>query len=133
MARPPNAQKPTLLDAFESTNGWRRARPTAYRSACRPIPGFRGRAMRLDFDFHGGGGYAVVQKAFNFTVPANYEFSFRVRGDAPPNTLEFKLDRPERRQRVVVQPARLRVPAHVDRSRAEETTHHVRVGTERRR
>ena len=87
----PNAQKSTVLDAFESTNGWS-ARPSDGVSLrVSSDSGFRGRAMRLDFDFHGGGGYAVVRKAFNFTVPANYEFAFRVRGDAPPNTLEFKL------------------------------------------
>ena len=87
----PNAQKPSVLDAFESTNGWA-ARPSDGVSVrLSSDSGFRGRAMRLDFDFHGGGGYAVVHKAFNFAVPANYEFSFRVRGEASPNTLEFKL------------------------------------------
>jgi hypothetical protein len=87
----PNAQKPAVLDAFESTSGWT-ARPSDGVSVrLSSDSGFRGRAMRLDFDFHGGGGYAVVHKAFNFTVPANYEFSFRVRGEASPNTLEFKL------------------------------------------
>ena len=69
----------------------RTARPMAFALRVSTDSGFRGRAMRLDFDFRGGAGYAVVHRAFNFTVPANYEFSFRIRGDAPPNTLEFKL------------------------------------------
>jgi F5/8 type C domain len=47
--------------------------------------------MRLDFDFHGHGGYAVVHRAFNFALPSNYEFSFAIKGDAPTNTLEFKM------------------------------------------
>jgi hypothetical protein len=47
--------------------------------------------MRLDFDFHGHGGYAVVHRAFNFALPPNYEFSFAIKGNAPTNTLEFKL------------------------------------------
>ena len=88
--RPPE-QKPTLLDAFESVKDWRASPSDGVSLQVSSDSGFRGRAMRLDFDFHGNGGYAVVHRAFNFTVPANYEFSFRVRGDAPPNTLEFKL------------------------------------------
>jgi hypothetical protein len=47
--------------------------------------------MRIDFDFRGHGGYAVVHRDIAMTVPANYEFSFSIRGDAPSNTLEFKL------------------------------------------
>jgi len=88
--RPPE-QKPTLLDAFESVKDWRASPSDGVSLQVSSDSGFRGRAMRLDFDFHGAGGYAVVHRAFNFTVPANYEFSFRVRGDAPPNTLELKL------------------------------------------
>jgi len=57
--------------------------------------------MRLDFDFHGHGGYAVAHRALALTLPSNYEFTFAIRGestapdgsrtDAPTNTLEFKL------------------------------------------
>ena len=72
----PNAQKPAVIDAFESTNGWT-ARPSDGVSLrLSTDSGFRGRAMRLDFDFRGGGGYAVAHKAFNFNVPPNYEFTF---------------------------------------------------------
>jgi len=84
-------QKPTLLDAFESVKDWRATPSDGVSLQVSTDSGFRGRAMRLDFDFHGRGGYAVVHRTFNFTVPANYEFSFRIRGDAPANTLEFKL------------------------------------------
>jgi len=90
-ATTPSAQKPALLDAFESVKDWRASPSDGVSLRVSSDSGFRGRAMRLDFDFHGGGGYAVVHRAFNFTVPANYEFAFRIRGDAPPNTLEFKL------------------------------------------
>jgi len=84
-------QKPTVLDAFESVKDWRATPSDGVSLQVSTDSGFRGRAMRLDFDFHGRGGYAVVHRTFNFTVPANYEFSFRIRGDAPANTLEFKL------------------------------------------
>jgi hypothetical protein len=91
LAAPPSAQKPAMLDAFESTNGWSARPADGVSLRISTDSGFRGRALRLDFDFNGRGGYAVARKAFNFTVPANYEFSFRIRGQASPNTLEFKL------------------------------------------
>ncbi|MGH7605081.1 MAG: discoidin domain-containing protein [Gemmatimonadaceae bacterium] len=53
--------------------------------------GLHAGAMRIDFDFHGHGGYAVVHRALNLVLPQNYEFSFAIKGDAPSNTLEFKL------------------------------------------
>ncbi|HUQ84609.1 MAG TPA: discoidin domain-containing protein [Gemmatimonadaceae bacterium] len=85
------AQRATTLDSFESTTDWRAQPSNGVSLRISADSGFRGRAMRLDFDFRGGGGYAAARKAFNFTVPANYELSFRVRGDAPSNTLELKL------------------------------------------
>jgi hypothetical protein len=48
-------------------------------------------ALRMDVDFHGGGGYAVAHRAVSLDLPPNWRFSFRVRGDVPPNNLEFKL------------------------------------------
>jgi len=89
--RVPPAQRATLLDGFESTSGWKAQPSDGVSLRIASDSGFRGRALRLDFDFHGGGGYAVARKAFDFAVPANYEFSFRIRGEAPANTLEFKL------------------------------------------
>jgi hypothetical protein len=53
--------------------------------------GPRGKAMRLDFDFKGGGGFVVARKLFSFTLPEAYAFSFNLRGSAPPNKFEFKL------------------------------------------
>lgn len=47
--------------------------------------------MRVDFDFHGHGGYAVIHRPLALTLPPNYEFSFAIKGDAPTNTLEFKM------------------------------------------
>ena len=47
--------------------------------------------MRVDFDFHGHGGYAVIHRPLSLTLPPNYEFSFAIKGDAPTNTLEFKM------------------------------------------
>lgn len=51
-------------------------------------------AMRLDFDFKGGGGFIGIRKEFKARLPEAYAFSFRVRGNAPKNKLEFKLADP---------------------------------------
>ena len=51
-------------------------------------------ALRLDFDFHGGGGFVAARREFKLAVPDDYAFAFRVRGVAPRNKLEFKLADP---------------------------------------
>jgi len=53
--------------------------------------GRHGCAMRLDFDFHGGGGFVVARKLFALSLPESYTFSFDIRGHGPSNILEFKL------------------------------------------
>ncbi|MEA2163751.1 MAG: hypothetical protein QOK37_1878 [Thermoanaerobaculia bacterium] len=47
-------------------------------------------AMRMDFDFRGHGGWAAARRAVNRTLPDNYRFAFRLRGETPANTLEIK-------------------------------------------
>jgi len=48
-------------------------------------------AMRMDFDFHGHAGYAAAHKNVSLDLPADYQFSFWIKGSAQPNNLEFKL------------------------------------------
>jgi hypothetical protein len=50
-----------------------------------------GTALRIDFDFRGGGGWAALRRQLPVRLPENYELSFWIRGEAPENTLEFKL------------------------------------------
>src|SRR6266550_6782350 len=81
-----------VLDNFDSVTQWTTAPAEGVEVSVHPDPsGAHGGAMRVDFDFHGHGGYAVIHRALNLTLPPNYEFSFAIRGDAPTNTLEFKL------------------------------------------
>ena len=47
-------------------------------------------ALRMDFDFHGHGGWAAARRPVNIDVPENYRFVFRLRGEMQPNTLELK-------------------------------------------
>lgn len=46
---------------------------------------------RVDFDFRGHGGYAIARRPVSLDLPPNYQFVFRIRGEAPPENLEFKL------------------------------------------
>jgi hypothetical protein len=48
-------------------------------------------AMKLDFDFKGGGGFVVARRTLRRAMPPVYTLSFRVRGRAPENRLELKL------------------------------------------
>src|SRR5438045_9249242 len=46
---------------------------------------------RLDFDFHGRAGYAIARTRLDIDLPPNYQFVFRIRGEAPPENVELKL------------------------------------------
>jgi len=80
-----------VLDNFEDISGW-----TAFASGQSELvlsqdqDGDR-KAMRLDFDFHGGGGFVVARKEFPLEIPESYSFSFHIRGTAADNIFEFKL------------------------------------------
>ncbi|MDP9203142.1 MAG: discoidin domain-containing protein, partial [Gemmatimonadota bacterium] len=81
-----------VLDSFDSVSQWTATPVEGVEISVHPDSnGAHGRAMRVDFDFHGHGGYAVINRPLSLTLPPNYEFSFAIKGDAPTNTLEFKL------------------------------------------
>jgi len=80
-----------VLDDFEDLGAWSVVSSDDVKAAIRPATATRGRAMCLDFDFGRVSGYAGVRRAIALEYPGNYEFTFDVRGDADPNTLEFKL------------------------------------------
>ena len=79
------------LDDFEDLSAWTAIASGQARLAISPERGRRGGAMRLDFDFQGGGGFVVARKPFALTLPESYAFSFDIRGRGPSNILEFKL------------------------------------------
>ena len=86
----PDPGAPVVVDGFEEVSGWTAHPADGVRLAIGSDAGPDGRAMRLDFKVTGGG-YAVAHKAFDFDLPENYALSFRLRGRAPVNHLEFKL------------------------------------------
>ncbi|HET7457522.1 MAG TPA: discoidin domain-containing protein, partial [Gemmatimonadaceae bacterium] len=93
LPRPALAQTPTTVDEFERAPLAWSAHPSDGVSLAIARDSVAGaqHAMRLDFDFHGGGGYAIARRKVDLTLPPNYEFTFLVRGDAPVENLEFKL------------------------------------------
>ena len=74
------------IDDFHETSAWS-ALPSD--GASLRISSDEG-AMRLDFSLQGGS-YVIARRSMPLTLPDNYAFSFRIRGDGPPNNLEFKL------------------------------------------
>ncbi|MFN0151155.1 MAG: discoidin domain-containing protein [bacterium] len=83
--------QPVVVDDFDDVSGWSAHPADGVDLAIGRDTGELGGAMRLDFRFHGGGGYAVARKTFAVDLPDNYAFTFRMRGEALSNHVEFKL------------------------------------------
>jgi len=89
---PACSQECLVIDDFEGDQAWS-AHPAdgvALDISREDRDDGRGRAMRLDFRFTGGG-YAIARLETDLDLPGNYAFRFDLRGEAPVNHLEFKL------------------------------------------
>ena len=80
-----------VLDTFEDLSGWKAINSGQATLRISQDQGFSDIAMRLDFDFRGGGGFVVATKPFSLEIPESYSFLFQIRGLAPRNAFEFKL------------------------------------------
>ncbi|MCP4594661.1 MAG: coagulation factor 5/8 type domain-containing protein [bacterium] len=85
------AAGPVNLDDFNGVGQWSVITPDGVDASVSCVPGEKGSALKLDFNFRTGGGFCVVRRALELDLPENYRFSFSIRGDAPRNNLEFKL------------------------------------------
>ena len=83
--------QPRVLDDFETSGAWTALPASGVEMKLSTEPGPRGRALRVDFNFKKGGGYAVLHRALDMTLPENYRVEFQLRGEAAPQNLEFKL------------------------------------------
>src|SRR5437879_621258 len=84
-----------VLDDFAVVSGWM---AVASGQAQLAISGDDGPpALKLDFDFRGGGGFVVARKQFSLLLPEAFAFRFNLRGVAPANRFEFKLSDPSGR------------------------------------
>jgi hypothetical protein len=85
------------LDDFRDLSGWSEVASGQARLAISGEQGPSGPALRLDFDFRGGGGFVVARKSFPRRMPPAWALDLRVRGAAPANRLELKLVDPSNR------------------------------------
>lgn len=78
------------LDEFEDKNGWTKNISEGVTLELSNEKGLTGNAIRLDYDFTKGTGYAGIQKLFPVDLPGNYEFTFYVKAESPSNNFEIK-------------------------------------------
>ena len=78
-------------DDFTDVTGWNAFASGQAQLLLERDAGERGHALRLAYDFHGGGGFVVARKDFPRTLPSRWALELRVRGAAPANKLELKL------------------------------------------
>ena len=82
---------PRTLDDFEDIGAWRASPSQGVTLDLSSGEGAAGRALRLDFDFHGRAGWAAVRRPVSIDLPENCELTFSLRGQALANDLEVKL------------------------------------------
>ncbi len=82
---------PVMVDDFESSAAWSALPASGVEMSLSVEPGPAGRALRINFHFTKGGGYAVLQRKLDLALPENYRFEFQLRGATAPQNLEFKL------------------------------------------
>jgi hypothetical protein len=80
-----------VLDNFDRLEGWRAIASEGAKLTLRSGEGKAGSAMEMDFDLSAASGYVIAQKDFAIDLPANYQFTFDMRADAPVNNFEFKV------------------------------------------
>ncbi len=90
LTAPAHAQSSRTLDPLETLTPWIADASTDVDAALSSVPGHRGEAMRLTYDFNGRSGYAFAARDLSFEAPENYEIRFWVRGEGPINTFEVK-------------------------------------------
>ncbi len=78
------------LDEFEGKDGWTKNISDGVTLDLSNEKGFSGNAIRLDYDFTKGTGYAGIQKLFPVDLPDNFEFTFYVKAESPANNFEIK-------------------------------------------
>ncbi len=84
------------LDNFETITSWTAQHTDDVSATLRSVDGKVGKALNLQFDFTDKqgkpiNGYATARRELPLQLPENYELSFWIRGEAPVNTLQFKL------------------------------------------
>lgn len=79
-----------VLDNFESKEGWKEIFADGVTIKISNDKGLQGNAIRFDYDFTKGSGYGGIQKKIPIELPDNFEFSFYLKAESPPNNFEIK-------------------------------------------
>ena len=82
------------LDDFRDVSGWSAVTSGEAQLVLGRDIDSTGGALRLDYDFKGGGGFVVARKVFERRMPESWAIVLQVRGVAPANRLEIKLADP---------------------------------------
>lgn len=79
------------VDDFESPASWMAVASGLAELKIDAKKNSHGQALRMGFDFKGGGGFVVARKEIPMKLSETWEFRFRLRGEVPPNRFEFKI------------------------------------------
>ena len=85
----------TLLDDFETTDGWKAFASDGAKAKVGVRAGISGQSVCLDYELGHTHGYALISKELPMDLPANFEFVFFLRQDTPQANMEFKLIDPD--------------------------------------
>jgi hypothetical protein len=82
---------PRVIDTMDDASAWEARPASGVEMRLSNEPGPSGNALRIDYDFTRGSGWAALRRELKVDLPENYRFSWTMRGQGPRNTLEFKL------------------------------------------
>jgi len=83
--------QPRQLDDFKTSDGWTAVSSEGAQAKIGHAAGKTGGAGVLDFDLSHAYGYATARKTVDLELPANYQFTFDLRGECQVNNFEVKL------------------------------------------
>jgi hypothetical protein len=81
----------TLLDNFESEQGWEIFKADGVETKTSLIDGYHGKGIKFDYNFTKGTGYGGIQKIIPLDLSGNFQFTFYIKAESPDNNFEFKL------------------------------------------
>ena len=80
---------------FDDASAWKVVASGKAEGVICQIDGPHGKSgLRLEYDFHGGGGFVVMRRTLPLTLPTTFEMGFQLCGQGPPNHFECKVASP---------------------------------------
>ncbi len=84
-----------FLKLFDNPAAWQVFASGQAKGEITQVTGPGGKpGIRLDYDFHGGGGFVVLRQVVPFKLPETFQIGFQLRGAGLPNHFEFKVADP---------------------------------------